>query len=100
MWSRFLWAFGITGLTGLAGCLLLILLADPVGVSPIGIVSKYGYVISDRRFVAPQIVASGDFNSVLGRHLDHSSRRSGLGERGLRWTLRHRRHSRRHPTTN
>lgn len=65
MWSRFLWAFGIAGLTGLAGCLLLILLADPIGVSPIGIVPKYGYVISDGRFVAPQIIASGDFDSFL-----------------------------------
>jgi hypothetical protein len=65
MWSRFLWAFAVTGFAGLAGSLLLILLADPLGVSPIGIVPKTGYVISDKRFDAPQMIASGDFDSFL-----------------------------------
>ena len=65
MWTRFLWAFAVTGFAGLAGSLLLILLADPLGVSPIGIVPKTGYVIADRRFDAPQMIASGNFDSFL-----------------------------------
>jgi hypothetical protein len=86
MWSRFLWAFGLTALTGLAGCLLLILLVDPLGVSPIGVISKPGYAVSDRRFVAPQIIASGDFDSFLVgtstiHHVDPASANSALGGR-------------------
>jgi hypothetical protein len=65
MWSRFLWTFAVTGFAGIAGSLLLVLLADPVGVSPIGVIPKYGYVISDRRFDAPAIVGSGDYDSFL-----------------------------------
>jgi hypothetical protein len=86
MWSRFLWAFGLTALTGLAGCLLLILLVDPLGVSPIGVISKPGYAVSDRRFVAPQIIASGDFDSFLVgtstiHHVDPATANSALGGR-------------------
>src|SRR4029078_2140786 len=86
MSSRFLWAFGLTALTGLAGCLLLILLGDPLGVSPIGFLSKPGYPLSARRFVAPQIIASGDFDSFLVgtstiHHVDPATANSALGGR-------------------
>jgi hypothetical protein len=65
MWSRFLWGFAITGLGGLASALFFVLLVDPLGVSPIGVMPKNGYAVSDRRFDAPQIIASGTFDSFL-----------------------------------
>ncbi len=93
-------SFGLSpspGWRGLSAASLLILLADPLGVSPIGIVRRSPAIaVSDRRFDAPQIIASGKIQFVPGRHLDHASGRSRMGEGCLRRTLRHRRHSRRH----
>jgi hypothetical protein len=65
MWRRFLWAFAIAGVAALATSLLLILLVDPLGVSPIGIVPKSGYALADRRYLAPQIISSGRYESFL-----------------------------------
>jgi hypothetical protein len=66
MWRHFVWAFAITGAMLLAACVLVILLVDPLGVSPIGIVAKTsGYAVADRRFVAPQIISSGRHDSFL-----------------------------------
>ena len=66
MWRRFLWAFAITGAVFLALCLALILLVDPIGVSPIALATpKSGYAFKDRRFLAQQVIRSGRFDSYL-----------------------------------
>jgi hypothetical protein len=65
MWSRFLRAFFLTAAAALGGAVLFILLADPLGVSPIGVLHKKGYTLTDRRFNAPQIIANEKFDSFL-----------------------------------
>ena len=66
MWKRFLRAFAITGAAALALTLALILLVDPLGVSPVAMVRpKSGYALKDRRFLAPQLIRSGQFDSFL-----------------------------------
>lgn len=66
MWWRFLISFAITGGTALVLCLALILLADPFGEAPPGVaLTKSGYAIKDRRFLAPQVIDSGRFDSFL-----------------------------------
>ena len=97
MWRCFILAFAITAGAGSHGAaLLLILVADPLGVSPIGLSPNHGYAVSDRRFVAPQIIAGGKFDSVPVGTSTSPSFRPGMGGRGLRRTLRHGRHSWRH----
>ncbi len=66
MWRRFLWAFAITGASALVLCLLLILLVDPIGISPIALgTPKSGYAFKDRRFLAQEVIRSGAFDSFL-----------------------------------
>ena len=66
MWKRFLRAFAITGAAALALTLALILLVDPLGVSPVAMIEpKPGYAMKDRRFVAQQLIRSGQFDSFL-----------------------------------
>ena len=66
MWRRFLWAFAITAASALVLCLLLILLVDPIGISPIALgTPKSGYALKDRRFLAQEVIRSGDFDSFL-----------------------------------
>jgi hypothetical protein len=76
MWKRFLRVFVITALAGLALPLALILLVDPLGVSPIGIARSFGdsgLALMDRRFVAPRIIRSGNYDSfLLGTSTMHS----------------------------
>jgi hypothetical protein len=66
MWQRFLRAFAITAAAALALSLTAILLVDPLGVSPIAVVApKSGYALKDRRFLAQQLIRSGQFDSFL-----------------------------------
>src|SRR5450755_2437195 len=66
MWRRFLWAFAISGAVFLTLCLGLILLVDPIGVSPIALATpKSGYAFKDRRFLAQQVIRIGQFDSYL-----------------------------------
>jgi hypothetical protein len=66
MWKRFLKAFAITGGAALALTLALILLVDPLGVSPVTIVEpKPGYALKDRRFLVQQLIRSDQFDSFL-----------------------------------
>ena len=68
MWKRFLRAFAITGAAALALTLALILLVDPLGVSPVAMVRDVGdsgLAVGDRRFVLPRIVRSKSFDSFL-----------------------------------
>ena len=66
MWQRFLRAFAITAAAVLALSLAAILLVDPLGVSPIAVVApKSGYALTDRRFLAQQVIRSGQFDSFL-----------------------------------
>ena len=68
-----------TGLCDCGGCrtsaaLALILLVDPLGVSPVALVEpKAGYALKDRRFIAQQLIRSGQFDSfLLGSSTIHS----------------------------
>ena len=52
------------GAAALALTLSLILLIDPLGVSPVAVIEpKPGYAMKDRRFVAQQLIRSGQFDS-------------------------------------
>jgi len=73
MWTRFLRAFAIAAALGLGLCATLVLLVDPLGMSPVGIVPKSGYALSDPRFIAPQEISSGNFDSyIVGTSTIHS----------------------------
>jgi hypothetical protein len=74
MWRRFLRAFAITGASALMLVVALILLVDPLGVSPIGLFEpKAGYAMKDRRFLVQQLIRSGQFDSfLLGSSTIHS----------------------------
>jgi hypothetical protein len=66
MWQRFLRAFGIVYVATLGSAILLLLLVDPLSVSPVALVMpKHGYALKDRRFLAPQVIRSGQFDSFL-----------------------------------
>ncbi|MGZ8416154.1 MAG: hypothetical protein ACXWVQ_04070, partial [Methyloceanibacter sp.] len=66
MWKRFLRAFAITGAAALALAVTLILLVDPLGVSPVAAFEpKPGYALKDRRFLAQQMIRNGQFDSFL-----------------------------------
>ena len=68
MWKRFLRAFAITGAAALALAVTLILLVDPLGVFPGGLDGDFGedgLALNDRRFAAPVIVRSADYDSFL-----------------------------------
>ncbi len=66
MWRRFVWAFAITAAAALVLCLLLILLVDPIGISPIALgTPKSGYAFKDRRFLAQEVIRSGAYDSFL-----------------------------------
>src|SRR6185312_15728579 len=66
MWRRFLRAFAITGAGALMLVVALVLLVDPLGVSPIGLFEpKAGYAMKDRRFLVQQLIRSGQFDSFL-----------------------------------
>jgi hypothetical protein len=66
MWKRFLRAFAITTAGALVLITALVLLVDPLGVSPVGLFdSKAGYAMEDRRFLAQKLIRSGDFDSFL-----------------------------------
>jgi hypothetical protein len=74
MWNRFLRAFAITGAGALALMIALVLLVDPLGVSPVGLFEpKAGYALKDRRFLVQQLIRSGQFDSfLLGSSTIHS----------------------------
>jgi hypothetical protein len=65
MWRRFLYSFALTGGVGLGLCLAVVLLADPLGVSPLALVRKPGFAFDDPRFFAPQLLADENFDSYL-----------------------------------
>jgi hypothetical protein len=66
MWQRFLRAFSIVYVATLGSAILLLLLVDPLSVSPVALVMpKHGYALKDRRFLAPQVIRSGQFDSYL-----------------------------------
>jgi hypothetical protein len=74
MWKRFLRAFAITGVAALALVIVLVLLVDPLGVSPVGLFEpKAGFALKDRRFLVQQLIRSGQFDSfLLGSSTIHS----------------------------
>ena len=74
MWKRFLRAFAITGAAALALVIALVLLVDPLGVSPVGLFEpKAGFALKDRRFLVQQLIRSGQFDSfLLGSSTIHS----------------------------
>ena len=44
----------------------LLFLVDPLSVSPVALVMpKHGYALKDRRFLVPQVIRSGQFDSLL-----------------------------------
>lgn len=66
MWKPFLRAFSITASAALALTLALILLVDPLGVSPVAVFQpKPGYAMKDRRFLVQQLIRNDQFNSYL-----------------------------------
>jgi hypothetical protein len=76
MWKRFLFAFAVTGAAALALALALIMLVDPLGTFPGGLDGDFagdGLALNDRRFAAPVIVRSEDYDSfILGTSTMHS----------------------------
>lgn len=76
MWKRFLFAFAVTGAAALALALALIMLVDPLGTFPGGLdgdFSQDGLALNDRRFAAPRIIRSEDYDSfLLGTSTMHS----------------------------
>ena len=78
MWKRFLLAFAITGAAALV--LALILLVDPLGVSPVAMIEpKPGYAMKDRRFLVQQLIRKRPVRLISVGQLDHSFGRPGLG---------------------
>ena len=65
MWSRFLYPFALTVGAGFGLCLAVVLLADPLGVSPVAVARKPGFAFDDPRFFAPQLLADERFDSYL-----------------------------------
>jgi hypothetical protein len=76
MWKRFLLPFAITATAALALAFALIMLVDPLGVFPGGLdgdAAGPGFALNDRRFAAPVIVRSEDYDSfILGTSTMHS----------------------------
>jgi hypothetical protein len=66
MWTRFNLVFAGALIAVLAVISTLVLLADPIGVSPLALVqSKSGYALKNRRFLAQQVIRHGGFDSFL-----------------------------------
>ncbi len=63
MWWRYLKILGCCVVTALAGLYAFILLVDPFGVSPLSLIRDDILPNANRRFVVPQIVRSGRFDS-------------------------------------
>lgn len=65
MWRKLLWPFALTFAACLAIPILLVLLADPYGVSPIRAVSSEVVVPTQRRFIVADIIRSGRYDSFI-----------------------------------
>ena len=65
MWQRFLLSFSIVALVAICGPYLFVLAVDPLGVSPLRVVSPEHYVRTNRRFIVPQIIRGGRYDSFL-----------------------------------
>lgn len=63
MWRRYLTVLGCCTAIVLAGLYAFILLVDPFGVSPVSLIRDDSLPNANRRFVVPQIVRSGRFDS-------------------------------------
>jgi hypothetical protein len=64
-WRKFLWPFALTFGAGLAIPFLLVLLADPYGVSPVRAISPEIVVPTQRRFIVADIIRSGRYDSFI-----------------------------------
>ena len=65
MWIRFNLAFAFTLAAAIGGTLLFVLLVDPLGVSPIALISDQNIVYNDRRQAMPQIIRSRRYDSFI-----------------------------------
>ena len=65
MWRRYLIVLGSCTAAALALIYLAILLLDPFGISPLGLIRNDILPDANRRFVAPQIIRSGRYDSFL-----------------------------------
>lgn len=65
MWIRFNLAFAFTLVVAIGGTLLFVLLVDPLGVSPVALISDRYVVYNDRRQAMPQIIRSKRYDSFI-----------------------------------
>jgi hypothetical protein len=71
-WSRFLVAFVVVFATALVTTVLAIALIDPLGVSPVRVVPDRYLPQTNRRYIIPQVVRSGRYDSyVVGSSTVH-----------------------------
>ncbi|GGE49907.1 hypothetical protein GCM10007276_28810 [Agaricicola taiwanensis] len=65
MWQQFVRVLLSTAGAALVAAWLIILLVDPLGISPIGVLGGSVPTEANRRFVVPLVVRSGDYDSYL-----------------------------------